>query len=596
MKRWLFLLVLISSAAFATVTNQSVSVTFSCSGSTGPYPFSFPISDSSALTVTQDGVVLSTSAYTVTAVNNNFANGGSVTLNTVCNGGSTLVLSRVTPVTQTTVYTDNMPIPMKTFEKSLDKLTEIAIEQDANLSLVGNWLCPAGQIASSFSNFLPQCVPVTSGGTGTYNTVQVGTGSANGSIVPRLFSVLDGSSGSYLTGQTANTPTTDFTRWEGTPQFATGYNWYGLRGDCITKASTDVQSGVCLQISLTANSTDAANAQSNTAQTAITGNASGSGTGASAPLEGINAIADSTYTFGGSPVPQNVIAMEADYVAATDGAAFNATTGPFGVGVLASNNGNTGGTVDGTFGVLARGIVANNGWKTGGYFTGRLAGLVVGRENFITPDAGLWIRNATTYGIYIGGTRDIESSTYYNSTMTKGNAATALELGETGATSTSSGVLQFDSTDGSSVRHATRLFADNAGGLQLYYDGNPKFYITKTGASVGLTFQSTQTTGTAPFTVASTTPVANLTAVPTTYNHSGTQATGVHIVADACTLGTSCSVTLVGSAVFTSSSSYFCTATDETAAAAVKFVPSSGSAFALTGTGTDVLSYVCVGN
>lgn len=107
---------------------------------------------------------------------------------------------------------------------------------------------------------------------------------------------------------------------------------------------------------------------------------------------------------------------------------------------------------------------------------------------------------------------------------------------------------------------------------------------------------STVSTGLAPLVIASTTPVANLTTVPATYNHSGTQQTGVHIVEDVCTLGTSCSVTLTGAAVFTSSATYNCAATDQTGANAVKFAPSSGSAFALTGTGTDVISYICVGN
>jgi len=109
-------------------------------------------------------------------------------------------------------------------------------------------------------------------------------------------------------------------------------------------------------------------------------------------------------------------------------------------------------------------------------------------------------------------------------------------------------------------------------------------------------FISQVATGTAPIVVSSTTPVANLTAVPTTYNHSGTQATGAHVVQDRCTLGTSCSVTLTGSAVYTSSSTYDCVAIDRTGANAIQFAPSSGSAFALTGTGTDAISYVCVGN
>lgn len=107
---------------------------------------------------------------------------------------------------------------------------------------------------------------------------------------------------------------------------------------------------------------------------------------------------------------------------------------------------------------------------------------------------------------------------------------------------------------------------------------------------------SSLATGTAPFSVTSTTPVANLTAVPTTYNHSGTQQTAAHVIRDRCTLGTDCAVTLVGSAVFTSSSTYDCTAIDRTGANSIQFAPSSGSAFTLTGTGTDLISYICVGN
>lgn len=77
---------------------------------------------------------------------------------------------------------------------------------------------------------------------------------------------------------------------------------------------------------------------------------------------------------------------------------------------------------------------------------------------------------------------------------------------------------------------------------------------------------------------------------------SGTIQTAGKIVKGRCTLGTDCAVTLTGNAVFTSSSTYECSGTDTTAANAVRFNPSSGSAFALTGTGTDVISWKCAGN
>jgi len=112
-------------AARATVTSQTTSVSFTCTGSTGPFPFTFPISDPTALTVIQAGTTLASTSYTVAPVNNAYQNGGSVTLNSACPTGAALVVKRTTPLTQQSIFTDNMPIPYKTFERGLDKLTEI---------------------------------------------------------------------------------------------------------------------------------------------------------------------------------------------------------------------------------------------------------------------------------------------------------------------------------------------------------------------------------------------------------------------------------------------------------------------------------------
>ena len=90
--------------------------------------------------------------------------------------------------------------------------------------------------------------------------------------------------------------------------------------------------------------------------------------------------------------------------------------------------------------------------------------------------------------------------------------------------------------------------------------------------------------------------VAALSEVSQVYNHSGTIQTAPHTVQDSCVLGTSCSVTLTGSAVFTSSTSYTCVCQDNTAIDACNVVQSSGSAFAITGTGTNTIRYICTGN
>ncbi len=59
-------------------------------------------------------------------------------------------------------------------------------------------------------------------------------------------------------------------------------------------------------------------------------------------------------------------------------------------------------------------------------------------------------------------------------------------------------------------------------------------------------------------------------------------------------------VTLSGSAVFTSTSTYFCTINDATTTNAAKLVKTSGTAFSLTTVGRgakkDVIDYICIGS
>ena len=87
------------------------------------------------------------------------------------------------------------------------------------------------------------------------------------------------------------------------------------------------------------------------------------------------------------------------------------------------------------------------------------------------------------------------------------------------------------------------------------------------------------------------------TALQTIYSAAGTRSTSTHTVKDTCTLGTSCSVTLAGSAAFTNSGTYDCWARDATTPAnAVTIARSSGSVVTFTGTGTDVINFLCTGN
>jgi hypothetical protein len=106
----------------------------------------------------------------------------------------------------------------------------------------------------------------------------------------------------------------------------------------------------------------------------------------------------------------------------------------------------------------------------------------------------------------------------------------------------------------------------------------------------------TAATGTAPLVVTSTTPVANLTAAPATYTAAGRQQSGVHIVADTCTLGSNCTVSFAGPAAFSSVSSYQCTANDTSGNNPVRVTQNSGSMVTFTGAAGGVVRYICVGN
>lgn len=81
------------------------------------------------------------------------------------------------------------------------------------------------------------------------------------------------------------------------------------------------------------------------------------------------------------------------------------------------------------------------------------------------------------------------------------------------------------------------------------------------------------------------------------YSTSGVGVNAPHMVQGAVALSSgSATVTLSGSAVFSSTSTYTCTANDTTAANAVKVSQSSGTSITFTGTGTDSVQFICTGN
>jgi hypothetical protein len=85
------------------------------------------------------------------------------------------------------------------------------------------------------------------------------------------------------------------------------------------------------------------------------------------------------------------------------------------------------------------------------------------------------------------------------------------------------------------------------------------------------------------------------TTTPGEYNLAGTRQTGVKEVYGLVTL-TAGAATATMPFAFTSTASFSCQATDQTAIAATRAVPASTTTVTVGGTGTDVISIACRGN
>jgi hypothetical protein len=113
-------------------------------------------------------------------------------------------------------------------------------------------------------------------------------------------------------------------------------------------------------------------------------------------------------------------------------------------------------------------------------------------------------------------------------------------------------------------------------------------------------------TSTGNFTAATLTPdvgthVVNgsnsITVQTSAYSAAGKKTTNVHVVQDSATMESGVvTVTLTGSAAFSSVTSYTCVANDQTADRAIKVTQTSGSSITFTGTGRAVVRFICVGS
>jgi hypothetical protein len=205
-----------------------------------------------------------------------------------------------------------------------------------------------------------------------------------------------------------------------------------------------------------------------------------------------------------------------------------------------------------------------------------------GQLSIVTNGASLSAQSVT--GLAISGT-------------VTGSSATAIQGSATGS-GTSIGIQGIASNASGIAIRATGQNASTQLISGINSAGVEKFAVANTGVvTIGTA------TGTAPLSITSTTPVANLNTAPVMYAPGGSQLTNAHTVMSDAVLvsGTpsTVTVTLSGSAAFTSSGSYRCGYTNQTTAVnTVKFTYTSGSSFTITGpnTVTDTIGYICIGN
>lgn len=196
--------------------------------------------------------------------------------------------------------------------------------------------------------------------------------------------------------------------------------------------------------------------------------------------------------------------------------------------------------------------------------------------------------NWQTTGSAVNSAQSLNLPTIVGGLTASGSVANDFS-GSTGSFKTSTGAATFG---GSANSFASAVTPTAAGGQTVGSAALP-FSSAFIGGAATNNFQIT---GTATGARTVTLPDVSTVVIPV-MNHSATavNASTLHIVRDTCTLGTNCTVTLTGAAVF-ADTNYACGATDATGANAVKIANTAGNTVTITGTGTDVINYVCVGN
>lgn len=114
------------------VPNTYTPAQYNCNGSTVAFPFTFGVGATSEIEVILtdangvETILTETTHYTVSAVNNDYESGGTVTTVATYASGNKITLRINVPLTQDADFVEGAPTLYESFENGLDKLTRIA--------------------------------------------------------------------------------------------------------------------------------------------------------------------------------------------------------------------------------------------------------------------------------------------------------------------------------------------------------------------------------------------------------------------------------------------------------------------------------------
>jgi hypothetical protein len=295
-------------------------------------------------------------------------------------------------------------------------------------------------------------------------------------LAPLVSEYINGSPTNYQTTVSATKPVTWAKQFVGQTQSTSGYGHYVTAVDSYTLTGVDVQSGAAGIFRMNSYSTNSLNSSFNkTNQVALVANASALSTSASASVEAFNAIAASLYT---GSLAHIVVGVEADISASNPPGFFGGASTAYSVGV--SSNW-VGGLQNGTIGVSVSSSNATYGWLHSGVFAGSInTGLTVTRNGTVSPDSGIWIASAATFGIYIGAKAKYAMNPGQTADYTY-QPVIGLALGQTGATSANSQKFRFIATNGSSAEINYDVYLNSSGLISFDYNGTAKFGISSDG-------------------------------------------------------------------------------------------------------------------